>query len=368
MDDLATLSSRYGAFYAPAFSVKVGGQDLPRSLGIAVSQVEADRTLSAMGRFSFTVVDSYDLEKRAFVTKQGQQVLDILTFGATVEIAVGYGDLSRLTTVMHGLITEITTSFPDGGVPELSVAGYDLLFPLSLGKHSNSYRDRADSDVIASLAREFSLATRIEPTSERHAQIEQNQESDFDLVKKLAERNHYEFYIDSQKRLNFAPPDDKREGVAMLSWGESLLSFKPEANLAAQVSSVVVYGWDPQRKQAIIGRASAGDESGHDPRRSSGGERLRAALGRTPVLEVRQPVFTEAEARRRAEAILNDHAKQFLTGDAECIGLPELLPDRNVTLGQLGAPFSKTYYIQQSVHKVDESGYRTRIKVKETSL
>jgi phage protein D len=86
------------------------------------------------------------------------------------------------------------------------------------------------------------------------------------------------------------------------------------------------------------------------------------------VLEVRQPVFTEAEARRRAQAILNDHAKTFLTGDAECIGLPELLPDRNVTFGHLGEPFSKTYYIQQTVHKVDQSGYRTRVKVKEPSL
>ena len=141
-----------------------------------------------------------------------------------------------------------------------------------------------------------------------------------------------------------------------------------EANLAAQVSQVEVYGWNPEQKKAIVGKAVAGEESGHDPRRRSGGERLGAAIGRKPVLEVRQPVFTEAEAKRRAQAILNDHAKKFLTGDAESIGLPALLPDRNITLGNLGEPFSKTYYIQQTTHKIDSSGYRTRVKVKETSL
>ena len=134
------------------------------------------------------------------------------------------------------------------------------------------------------------------------------------------------------------------------------------------MSQVEVYGWDPQRKKAIVGKAVAGEESGHDPRRQSGGERVRAAIGRGPVLQVRQPVFTEAEAKRRAQAILNDHAKNFLTGEAECIGLPEVLPDRNITLDNLGEPFSKTYYIQQTVHKVDSGGYRTRVKVKETSL
>jgi len=111
-----------------------------------------------------------------------------------------------------------------------------------------------------------------------------------------------------------------------LRWGESLLSFKPEANLAAQVSSVEVYGWDPKEKKAIVGKAVAGEESGHDPRRKSGGEQLRAALGKDTVLQLRQPVFTEAEAKRRAQAVLNDHAKKFLTGEAECIGLPDLFP------------------------------------------
>ena len=43
-------------------------------------------------------------------------------------------------------------------------------------------------------------------------------------------------------------------------------------------------------------------------------------------------------------------------------------PDRNVELDNLGAPFSKTYYIQQATHKIDSSGYRTRFKVKETGL
>ena len=86
------------------------------------------------------------------------------------------------------------------------------------------------------------------------------------------------------------------------------------------------------------------------------------------MLRLRQPVFTQAEAEKRAKAALNERAKQFLTGEAEAIGLPELRPDRNVQLDNLGAPFSKTYYIQQTTHKIDGSGYRTRFKVKETGL
>ena len=55
-----------------------------------------------------------------------------------------------------------------------------------------------------------------------------------------------------------------------------------------------------------------------------------------PTLRLRQPVFTQAEADKRAKAALNERAKKFLTGEAEAIGLPELRPDRNVELDNLG--------------------------------
>jgi phage protein D len=367
--DLADVSNRHGGFYVPAFVVKVSDVALTQEFAIGVSQAEVDLTLGGAGRFSFTVVETYDLERRAFVSGRGELVLDLLKFGASVEILMGYGDHSSLPSMITGVITEITTGFSESGSPELTVAGYDNLFPMTLGKRSQSWAQSADSDVISLLAKEHNLGTDIEPTKEKHAQIEQNQESDVEFVKKLAARNHFEFYVDNKSKLRFGPPHDKSEGVVTLRWGESLLSFKPEANLAAQVSTVEVYGWDPNKKKAIVGKASAGDESGHDPNRQSGGQLLKAASAKKgAVLQLRQPVFTEAEARRRAEAVLNDHAKKFLTGEGESIGLPELLPDRNVTLGNLGEPFSKTYYIQQTTHKMDGGGYRTRFKVKETSL
>jgi phage protein D len=368
MTRLSDYSDQYGGFYAPGFVVAVDGRSLVEQLAIAVSQVEVDLKLGVAGHFSFTVIDTFDITKRAFISGYDQPVLEILKFGAKVDIKLGYGDHAHLTQMMTGIITEITTSFSEGGTPELSVSGYDSLFLLTLGKRSRSWKQQKDSDVVSLVAKDYNLATVIQTTGEQHAQVEQNQESDADLLKKLAERNYFKYYVDEQGTLHFAEPNNKAPGVVTLSWGESLLSFKPEANLAAQVSAVEVYGWDPNSKQAIVGKARAGEESGKDPSRNTGGQRIRRALNRDAVLQVRQPVFTQAEATRRAQAILDDHAKNFLTGDAECIGLPDLRPDMNITLGNLGAPFSKTYYLQEATHKVDGNGYRTTVKVQETSL
>jgi hypothetical protein len=237
---------------------------------------------------------------------------------------------------------------------------------MTLGKQSRPWTKTKDSDAVSKLAKEYNLDTDIDTTEQEHPQIEQNQESDFEFMKKLATRNHFEFYVSPPRTLRFGKPRDKGDGIVTLRWGQSLLSFKPEANLAAQVSQVEVYGWNSDQKKAIVGKATAGGESGHDPRRQSGGERLAAAFGKQTVLQVRQPVFTEAEAKRRAEAILNDHAKKFLTGDAECIGLPDLLPDRNITLGNPRRAVLEDLLHPADDAQIDTSGYKTRVKVKET--
>jgi len=367
--ELATYAERYRDFYAPAFSIKVGGDELMRDLTVAVTQMEVDMVLGAASRFSFTAADCYSHKLHAFKTGRGRDLLSILAFGAETQICMGYGDARSTPVAINGIITEITTSFPEGGSPELSVAGYDHGFALTMGKNSRTWTKARDSDAASEIAGFNNLNSAIDPTKEKLPQIEQNQENDWEFLKKLADRNHYELFVDERKLLHFGLPNDKAKAVVRLVYGQGLFSFKPEANLARQISKVEIYGWDPKTKKQIKGVAMTGEESGLSGK--SGGQLLKSFVrdsSKQPTLRLRQPVFTQAEANERAKAALNERAKQFLTGEGETIGLPEIRPDRNIELDGLGSPFSKTYYIQQATHKIDGTGYRTRFKVKETGL
>lgn len=367
--ELATLASRYGDFYAPAFAVRLGGDDLVRDLLVPVSQVEVELELGTVSRFTFTVTDCYSHEAKSFRSGRGDDVLSLLGFGAEAEVCVGYGDARTTPLAVKGMITELSTSFPEGGAPELVVAGRDRGHLLTVGKNSRTWSRSTDSDAAHEIASFNNLAAAIDATQERHPQIEQNQESDWEFLKKLADRNRFELYVDERQRLRFGKADAGASPVVTLAYQRGLLSFKPEANLAGQVAQVEVYGWDPRTKQRIVGRARAGEESGL--RGKSAGKILEAFVrdpAKRPTLRLRQPVYTQAEADQRARAALDEVAKGFLTGEAEAIGLPQIRPDRNVALADLGDRFSKTYYVQQATHRVDASGYRTRFKVKEPGL
>lgn len=368
--ELADLANEYGQFYTPGFRIVVCGRDLMRDDLVAVSQVEADLVLGATGNFSFTVVNSFDDDQHAFRTGTGQPLFAVLTIGAEVEIYMGYGDLQAsdpATATLRGMITEVTTGFAEGGAPEVIVTGHDTGFPLTVGKNTGSWQQKTDSDVVSLIATSANLDSIVVSTTETRAQIEQNQESDFEFLQKLATRNSFQVYV-RNKTLYFGPPDAQRDGILTLNWGESLLSFKPQMNVASQVAAVEVHGWDIQNNQAIIGRANAGDEDMRAPNETSAGQLLQQILPRKPTLILRQPVFTQAEADSRAKGALNELAQKFVTGEGECIGLPELLPDTNITLGKLGDPFSRTYYVEKTTHKVDGSGYRTRFSIKATTM
>ena len=377
---LDELSVKYYDFYAPSFMVRLSGDDLMRDHLVAVSQVEVDLKLGMASHFSFTITDSYSHKLHKFLTGDNNDLLEMLTFGAKIEIYMGYRDTGYRDTpsmplMLTGLITEISTNFAEGGSPEISVSGMDNGFLLTIGKNSKNWKQWKDSAVANEIASFHNLGTVIEPTQEEYPQIEQNQTSDWDFLKKLADRNtndrkaKYELFVDERNRLHFAGRNNTASDVVELIYGQGLLSFKPEANLANQISRVEVYGWDRSNAVRIVGVASAGQESGRRGR--SAGQVLESLVGdsrKHPTLRLRQPVFTQSEANQRAKAALDEHASKFLTGEGETIGLPLLRPDCNVKLSELADRFSKIYYIQETTHKIDSNGYRTRFKVEETHL
>lgn len=364
------LSVQYFDFYAPAFVVRLGGDDLMRKHVAAVSQVEVDLKLGMASHFSFTIADSYSYKAHRFLTGNGDDFLEMLTFGAKVEIYMGYRDSQSMPLMLSGMITEITTNFAEGGSPEISVSGMDNGFLLTIGKNSRNWSRRKDSAVASEVVSFYNLSSIIEPTQEERPHIEQNQTSDWEFLKTLADRNrNYVLFLDERNKLHFASRNNDASDVVELAYGQGLLSFKPEANLANQISRVEVYGWDRNNARRIVGVASAGEESGRRGR--SAGQTLESVVSdssRRPTLRLRQPVFTQSEANQRAQAALDEHAQKFLTGEGESVGLPLLRPDSNVKLSELADRFSKIYYIQEATHKIDSNGYRTRFKVEEPHL
>ena len=359
---ITQLESKHRNFYAPAFQILVDGQDLLTSLFMEITTVQVDNTLNGADRFSFTVNSTFNFQTREF-----EHLADLFSFGASVSISLGYQDVKSMKLMHRGKITSVQTSFPSSGLPQINVSGYDLSYSMTKGKGSDNWENAKDSDVVRKLARKNGLKAVVEDTRVEHPKIDKIEQSDFEFIEKLAKRNGYEFYVFDQE-LYFRPPANDKSAVVTLEWGKGLVSFNPEINIAEQVSKVEVRGWDVKAKKEIVGTAERGKEQGRDPNRRSGGEIVNAIFPDAGELKVRVPVFSKQDADRRALAILKKRSELFVQGSGESIGLPEILADTNIELLGLGKLFSKTYYVEQTTHTVNTSGYKTTFKVKDTTI
>jgi phage protein D len=369
--NLLALEQEYDGFYAPLAIVTVGKKDIVRHHFLSLTRVEVDLKERAAGHFTFNVANAFDWESREFVAGAGRDRVDLIelfAFGSSVEIAFGYRDAERARTLLRGTISEVRTSFSEGGVPELTVSGLDRLYPLTVGKASGTPMENArDSEMVQRLVGKTGLSLDVRPTEPQRPRIEQTQQAGMSFLERLAKRNGATFYVQGD-RFYFGPRNNEKTGILELGWGKGLLSFSPQANLAEQVESVEVRSRSASTGEEIVGRASRGSESGRDPGKRSGPEQVARAVNNQPALVVRAPAHTQAEADTLARSTLEERAQKFVTGDAESIGLPEIVPDINLTLSGLGKTFSKTYYVKSAKHKLDGSGYRTSFSVEETTL
>jgi phage protein D len=362
------------SFYAPSFNIKVSNESLVTSLKLEVTSVQVDSILDGADHFSFVINNAFNIGTREFVPAGKKTLPDFFEFGAPVEISMGYGDRSTLDLMLTGIVTEVSTSFPSSGAPQLTVSGFDHSYCLTRGAQSDSWPNTTDAEVVRQIANRYSLTPKVEDTKAIHANIVMSQESPAVFLTRLAARNGFEWFVINTDLFFRSPSNDER-GAIELKWGEGLVSFSPEIKLAEQVSQVEVYGWNVQKKEKIVGRARKGDEPGRDQVRASSKKRLSGAeylqnvcRDKASTLRVREPVFSQQEADQRAKAILKRRAEGFVGGQGESIGIPELKADTNITLLGLGDMFSTTFYVSRATHTVNASGYRTSFSVKDTTI
>ncbi len=365
---IVQLEQAHLNFYVPSYLIKVNGDDLLRDLFLEIVSVQVDNPLNEADCFTLTVNSGFDFENREYrLTKQFPLLFDLFAFGNPVEISLGYQDKKDLPLMLRGKITGVQTSFPAGGLPQLTVSGYDLTYCMGRGKKSRNWSDRTDSYIVSQIADEYGLTPKVEDTAVKQPKTEQSQESDAQFLERLRDRNDWELYA-YDKDLIFRPPANKENAVISLEWGRGLLSFSPEFNIAEQITKIEVRGWDINPKKEILGTATIGDENGRDPGRRSGGEMLKAVCREQGEMKVRKPVFSQQEAKRAAESILKKRSEMFVKGSGESIGLPEIRAGKNIELTGMGKPFNKTYYVEKSTHTINASGYRTTFNVKDTTI
>ena len=202
--------------------------------------------------------------------------------------------------------------------------------------------------------------------------VAQNNEFDVDFLWRLARKRGYVIKVITEEntatgevedKLYFGPPRDETEPPKYeLEWGKSLIDFKPTITTANQFKSVTVRGWNRAKQEEI----KATVDLNHDKVRLENPD-LHCLIQHCDAREedvVDLPVFTKDEAEKKAIALLLDQTREIVKASGTTVGLPELRAGSRILIKGLGSRISGEYFVTESTHTINNSGYITKFKAR----
>src|SRR5262245_31967096 len=262
----------------------------------------------------------------------------VLDFGKELKVKLG------TTAIFTGKVTGLEARYPNGNTPSLVVLAEDRFQDLRMTRRTRTFADVSDSDVFSQIAGDHGLSPSVGVSGPTHKVLAQLNQSDLAFMRERARAIDAELWI-SDSTLNVQPRASRGGTPVKLTYGKELRDLRVLADLANQMTSLEVTGWDVSGKQAIAETADgsvvsselAGGDSGPTVLQQAFGDRKDALANAVPL--------TSAEGHARAEALLKRRARRFLVGHGTVETKPELVVGATVTLAGVGPLFNGDFYI-----------------------
>lgn len=296
--------------------------------------------------------------------------------GNILEISWGYP--GEMAPARECVIQKVT------GFQQLSVEAHAKSVLMNKVARCRTFENRKRSDVVREIAQENGYGPQlqdIEDTEEVLPLITQARMTDAQFLRRLADREGFEFYVDfdglhfHQRRLGQRPvrvfhwytaPPRTAEGESVVGAGE-VISINIENDVTAKPGAVRVAGRDPIARRDIDERGS----NATTPRESLAPvieivdpETGATRLERRNVSEEVRPSAESSPGTARREANGRYRRSQQTTVEltATVVGDPSLLAKTVVEFRGIGQRLSGKYYVKEATHKIDGSGYTVELK------
>jgi phage protein D len=385
---------RNRGFYVPAFEIKIDGISLNKGVLRDITEISYHDDAGEIDNFQITVNNWDDKRRRCKYigsetasdlnnSDEASQLYKLFEpCNKTVKLSLGYaGNLSPIVTANF---TTMEPNFPSAGPPVLVVRGLNVLHRLRTKKFSTAWEKKKPSEIAESFnsmrdggAPRLKAPWKIVVDKTAKAQenamdyVVQTDQYDVDFLLNLARMWGYELEVlDADHAVRFGPP--QRDGSAAkfvnytLAWGATLMEFKPSLSTANQWKSVTVRGWDRATKKPIKETVDL-----NDPQLKKLNTDLHEMVEQCDPREqqtVDQPVFSRAEAKERARAMLRNRHAEIVTAKGKTVGLPGLRAGTLIDIENVGARLSGTYYVKKTTHTINSHGYITEFECRRENL
>jgi Rhs element Vgr protein len=331
---VSATAERHVALY----SVLVDGSEVDEALSSRIREVRILSYLRLPDMCTISIV--YPKGKDGEDQPIDSHPFDI---GTSLEVKLGARDQLTTTSLFKGQVVSQEVNFGAGGV-ELLVRGYDRSHALIRARKIRTFQNQTTSDIVSKVLGEAGFSAQCESTGDPHEFMQQDNETDWDFIWRLAERVGFEFVVQDTDA-HFRKPS--ADNPVELEWPQTLRSFSPRVTATQQAQQVTLGAFDPKAKQAIDVTASSPQQVAQiGIARST----VASAFDGADVHIATEPVTSQSEGQAVAQALLDKLANGYIAAEGVSDGNPAIRAGTCVQVSGLGQKFSGLYRVAAATH------------------
>lgn len=359
------LEKKYHGFVVPTIKMKINGSELSDDLIKMITNLSLDLSCltDQMNVLQFNVAGLYDYEAESF---DDEVMSKYFNLGNDIEVELGY---ITTTPLFKGYIYEVNYSMDINEGISLSITCKDFKGLLS-NKRGDSKRGSSNrmGEVrkillhpaynkyaslpgwqfvyLEGLELAYSLLELLGVIQDEHDPIS----TELEKVQAVANGYLYEFFV-IYDEIYFRPKFFiGQSNIMTLSPTKGILNINMSYNLGKVIGTVEVRGQNPEEMEAVTGKAVKSI-----PKNVTSN---MAAVAYETIYS--DQITSTAQAQSRAMNLLKTNAWESTGVEVTTIGIPDIIPGRNIKIEGISKSLNKEIYILQVRHQISrDQGYTT---------
>lgn len=337
-------------------TVRINEQSLPL-LSNAIHSLRVSEQLGGLSSLELSVFDILSFDDGT--AGWGATANAPLQLGAAIKVYTG--ETSAPREIFDGVITAIEGDYREGQPPLFTILAEDRLWKARRKRHSRIFENATPADIVRAIAFDHDLQPEIRNGLDSpNSSWAQMNESDLAFMRRILARFDCDVQCVADKLQAGPRARDIRASVT-LTQGSELNRARITADLADQVTSVRVAGWDTSAGEAVAVTETSGEMG---PGVGTDGASLLRRNFEAIVEHVGDSAaLTNSEATAMARACYGQRARRFVRVDAATQGDARLRVGTRVTILGVNPFFTNDYSIVEANHRFDlATGYVTEFR------
>ena len=335
-----------------SFEVKVGGSALPT--GMVVLKLDVKLEVNKIARAYISILGGKSYENLFPESEEA-----IFAPGKDVEISIGYAQ--KNVKVFSGIITkhslDISTNYLSYSSRNLLLLeASDKAIKMTVGKKSEIYEAKKDSDIITTLLSTAGLTKTVTATTLSHTLISRHNCSDWEFMLNRAKANGM-VILNAMGAVTVIAPKSSGTAALTVTYGKDIKTFRGDLDASSQLQGVEAINYDIYSELEV--KQTGADSSFNIPGSITGSELGKVAAATTVSLNVPVPVLTQ-ELKGHADALLAASRLRRMNGEMSFRGSTDVTLGCYITLAGFGKLFNGLVYITGVEHLVENGQFVTK--------